>query len=71
MEHNFSLDSHDTFVTSNYGGTHTQPAAEWEFVVCPVPGKQYPGIIREAHPLHVFLHDSTALKAGVCRGSRL
>ena len=44
VEHCFALDSLDTFVTSNYGGTQTHPRMEWEFVVCPVAGKAYPGI---------------------------
>ena len=44
-EHCLMADSHDTFVTSNYGGTQTHPRLEWEFVVCPVAGKAYPGLL--------------------------
>ena len=67
MEHCFAADSLDTFVTSNYGGTQTNPRLEWEFVVCPVPDKEYPGIIRQADPLEKFLDDPTAALAGLAR----
>ena len=67
VEHCFALDSLDTFVTSNYGGTHTHPRMEWEFVVCPVDGKDYPGIIRQPDPLQQFLGHPTAIQAGLTR----
>jgi len=67
VEHCASLDSLDTFVTTNYGGTQTNPRMEWGFVVCPVKGKKYPGIIRQADPLGRFLKDPTAVSAGLTR----
>lgn len=67
VEHCFALDSLDTFVTSNYGGTQTHPRMEWEFVVCPVAGKAYPGIIRQPDPLENFLYHPTATEAALTR----
>lgn len=65
LEHTGSADSHDDFITSNYGGTETNPALEWEFVMTPDPNKQYPGIMRVPQPLDHFLNHETALQAGL------
>lgn len=45
MEADFmhSEDSHDVFITSNYGGIETTPQTEWEFVVSPDMTRTYPG----------------------------
>jgi len=63
LEHTASADSKDPFITSNYGGTETHPALEWEFVNNPVPSKQYPGILRKPLDLDIFLKHETARQA--------
>mmetsp|Transcript_28961 Transcript_28961/g.69542 ORF Transcript_28961/g.69542 Transcript_28961/m.69542 type:complete len:1427 (-) Transcript_28961:999-5279(-) len=53
-EHCTSMDSLDTFETSNYGGTQAKPVQEWEIVVKPVITRVYPGQ-RHVRELDIFL----------------
>eukprot|EP00961_Rhodomonas_salina_P163587 2203188-Rhodomonas_salina.1 len=61
MEFCHSDDSKDTFVTSNYGGTATTPALEYEFVVNPRMDFDYGGG-RSPVPLEILLFAASAKK---------
>ena len=67
-EHCFSADSYDDFITSNYGGTITNSAVEYEFVHHPVANKIYPGSTNErskrrVHLLQNYLEHPMSIRA--------
>ena len=61
---NRSADSYEPFQTTNYGGTWSTPATEWEFVVNPKLGEIYPGR-RKPVRIEIFYFACCALRSRV------
>jgi len=64
-EHKSRADSKLEFTTKNYGGTVTFPAQEWEFVVAPDAGKEYPGGPRAKRGIQELLAHPNSQAAGL------
>jgi len=70
-EHLSSGDSLDLFRTSNYGGTETSPAIEYEYVTAPDLVKVYPGMTgsyaRRPVQLQELMKNQTFIDSGLTR----
>jgi ankyrin repeat protein len=62
MKH--SADSYEPFQTTNYGGTWSTPATEWEFVMHPKIGQIYPGR-RKPVRIEIFYFACCALRSTI------